>query len=170
MQAHKGGHSGAEVSGEKFAQGLVRRIRRKWKCSGGVRLLEAEVLGGAEERAIEHYVNHGRCFAFTRRVLGYPSRQKLTEWVGERYPETMKCVVRNVGKPAASLASKRAAVYELCTRKGSAREVASKLDVTQLFAWCRFTSESSDMPIPEFANHTSRQESFIGLILYSCPV
>lgn len=87
--------------------------------------------------AIEHYVNHGRCFAFTLKVLGYPSRQKLSEWVGERYPETKKCVVRNVGKPAASLAPKRAAVYELCTREGSAQGVASKLDVDRvtLYNW-----------------------------------
>ncbi|MDQ9172320.1 IS3 family transposase [Oxalobacteraceae bacterium R-40] len=87
--------------------------------------------------AIEHYINHGRCFAFTRQVLGYPSRQKLSEWVGERYPETKKCVGRNVGKPVASLASKRAAVYELCTREGSAQEVASKLDVARvtLYNW-----------------------------------
>jgi putative transposase len=87
--------------------------------------------------AIEHYVNHGRCIAFTRQVLGYPSRQKLSEWVGERYPEARKCIVRNVGKPAASLASKRAAVYELCTREGSAQEVASKLDVCRitLYNW-----------------------------------
>lgn len=87
--------------------------------------------------AIEHYVNHGRCFAFTRQVLGYPSRQKLSEWIGERYPETKKCIVRNVDKLAASLASKRAAVYELCTREGSAQDVASKLDVSRvtLYNW-----------------------------------
>ena len=82
--------------------------------------------------AIEHYVNHGRCFAFTRRALGYPSRQKLSEWVGERYPETKKTVVGKVSKPAASLDSKRAAVYELCTRGGSAQDVASKLDVARV--------------------------------------
>ena len=87
--------------------------------------------------AIEHYVNHGRCFAFTLRALGYPSRQKLTEWVGERYPETKKTVVGKVSKPAASLDSKRAAVYELCTREGSAQDVASKLDVARvtLYNW-----------------------------------
>jgi putative transposase len=61
--------------------------------------------------AIEHYVNHGRCFAFTRRALGYPSRQKLSEWVCERYPEAKKTVVGKVSKPAASLDLKRAAVY-----------------------------------------------------------
>ncbi|AKK24970.1 integrase catalytic subunit (plasmid) [Pandoraea oxalativorans] len=47
--------------------------------------------------ALEHYVNHGRCFAFTLRTLGYPCRQILTEWVRERYPETRKCVVGKAG-------------------------------------------------------------------------
>lgn len=69
----------------------------------------------------------------TRQELGYPSRQKLAEWVDERYPDSRKFVTRNVGKPAASLASKRAAVYELCTREGSAQDVASKVDVSRVF-------------------------------------
>src|SRR5690606_17072722 len=72
--------------------------------------------------AIEHYANHGRSMAFTRQVLGYPSRGKLSEWVDERYPGIRKCSVRNGGKPAASLAARRAAVYELCTREGSAQD------------------------------------------------
>ncbi len=87
--------------------------------------------------ALEHYVNHGRCFAFTLKALGYPSRQLLTTWVRERYPETRKCVVGKVGRPAASLASRQAAVYELCTREGSALAVARKLDVDRvtLYNW-----------------------------------
>jgi len=87
--------------------------------------------------AVEHWANHGRCLAFTLKALGYPCRQKLTEWVHERYPEARKCVAGKAGKPAASLSSKRAAVYELCTRKGSAQEVAHKLDVDRvtLYNW-----------------------------------
>lgn len=89
--------------------------------------------------AIEHYANHGRSIAFTRQMLGYPSRGKLSEWVGERYPGTRKSSVRNGGKPAASLAARRAAVYELCTREGSAQDIATKLDVCRvtLYNWKR---------------------------------
>jgi hypothetical protein len=50
--------------------------------------------------APEHYVNHGRCFAFTVGTLGYPCRQILSERVRERYPETRKCVVAKSGRPA----------------------------------------------------------------------
>jgi len=87
--------------------------------------------------AIEHYMNHGRCFSATLEELGYPSRKTLTEWVRERYPETSKCVVGKAGRPTASLASKRAAVYELCTREGSAQAVAQRLDVDRvtLYNW-----------------------------------
>jgi transposase InsO family protein/transposase-like protein len=87
--------------------------------------------------AVEHWANHGRCFAFTLKALGYPCRQKLTAWVREQYPEARKYFTGKVGRPAASLSSKRAAVYELCTRTGSAQEVAGKLDVDRvtLYNW-----------------------------------
>ncbi|WP_322052996.1 IS3 family transposase [Paraburkholderia bannensis] len=87
--------------------------------------------------ALEHYVNHGRCFSFTLRELGYPCRQILTAWVRERYPETRKRVVGKAGRPAVSLASRQLAVYELCTREGSAQAVARKLDVDRvsLYNW-----------------------------------
>lgn len=87
--------------------------------------------------AIEHYMNHGRCFTATLKVLGYPGRGTLTEWVRERYPETRTSVVGKVGRTSVSLASKRAAVYELCTREGSAQAVAQRLDVDRvtLYNW-----------------------------------
>ncbi|MET3109259.1 transposase-like protein [Oxalobacteraceae bacterium GrIS 1.18] len=87
--------------------------------------------------ALDHYVNHGHCIAFTKKMLGYPGRAKLREWVRERYPETAQCVVGKRGRPSATLASKRDGVYELCTRDGSAREVARKLDVDRvtLYNW-----------------------------------
>ncbi|MBD2860364.1 IS3 family transposase [Spongiibacter sp. KMU-158] len=88
--------------------------------------------------AIEHWENHGRCFSFTLRALGYPCRQNLTAWVRERYPETTRCFAASkVGRPTASLSSKRSAVYELCTRTGSAQELADKLDVDRvtLYNW-----------------------------------
>lgn len=87
--------------------------------------------------AVEHWANHGRCFAFTLKALGYPCRQKLTAWVRERYPEARKYVTGKADRPAVSLSSKRAAVYELCTRTGSAQEVAGNLDVDRvtLYNW-----------------------------------
>ena len=87
--------------------------------------------------AVEHYMNHGRCFSTTIKALGYPGRGTLTEWVRERYPETRRSVVGKAGRLTASLASKRAAVYELCTREVSALAVAQRLDVDRvtLYNW-----------------------------------
>lgn len=89
--------------------------------------------------AIDHYMNHGRCFAVILKLLGYPGRGTLIEWVRERYPETRTSVVGKVGRTSisVSLASKQAAVYELCTREGSALAVAQKLDVDRvtLYNW-----------------------------------
>ena len=87
--------------------------------------------------ALRHYLNHGRCIAYTAKALGYPGRAKLREWVRERYPETAHYVIGKLGRPRVTLASKRAAVYELCTREGSAKEVAQKLDVDRvsLYNW-----------------------------------
>jgi len=87
--------------------------------------------------ALEHYINHGRCISYTLRALGYPCRQILTAWVRERYPETRRRIVSKAGRPAASLASRQAAVYELCTREGSAQALAQKLDVDRvtLYNW-----------------------------------
>ena len=90
-----------------------------------------------QDVAIDHYMNHGRCFTATLKALGYPGRGTLTEWVRERYPETRKNVVGKAGWPAASLSFKQSAVYELCTRDGSAQAVAQKLDVDRvtLYNW-----------------------------------
>lgn len=87
--------------------------------------------------AIEHYMNHGRCFSATLKALGFPGRATLSKWIRERYPETRKIIAGKAGKPAASLATKRKAVYELCTREGSALDVAQKLDIDRvtLYNW-----------------------------------
>ena len=74
--------------------------------------------------ALGHYVNHGRCFAFILRRLGYPCRQKLSKWVRERYPEARKCVVGKAGRPAASLVSEQAAA---CREAGQVAEALTHL-------------------------------------------
>lgn len=82
--------------------------------------------------AVERWANHGRCFAFTLKALGYPCRQELTAWVRDRYPEARRYVFGKAGRQTVSLCSKRVAIYELWTRTGSAQEVADKLDVDQV--------------------------------------
>ena len=89
------------------------------------------------DQAVEHYLSNGRCYTATIQALGYPSRKKLADWVSERNPEFRRRVVGKTGKAMASLDVKRAAVYELCTRDGSAQSVAQKLDFDRvtLYNW-----------------------------------
>jgi putative transposase len=37
--------------------------------------------------AVVHFMEYGQCMAFTRRTLGYPSREALTDWINELHPE-----------------------------------------------------------------------------------
>ena len=45
--------------------------------------------------AVEHYLSHERCIAVTVRVLGYPCRDTLGDWIEELHPEKR---VRLVGR------------------------------------------------------------------------
>ena len=38
------------------------------------------------ERAVKHYLEHGRCIARTCRMLGYPSRHTLRDWIEKLAP------------------------------------------------------------------------------------
>ena len=56
-------------------------------------------------RAVEHYLMHGRCAAFTIKALGYPRRASLHAWVQELNPRVtlplksgVLSVVQNVDK------------------------------------------------------------------------
>ena len=62
---------------------------REWQDNGGAlrgRNLE-RYSEGQRRAAVNHYLEHGRCNAYTRRELGYPgSTQKLREWIDELAP------------------------------------------------------------------------------------
>jgi len=90
-----------------------------------------------KEAAVRHYLDHGRCIAFTMRTLGYPARQSLAAWIGELHPELR---VRVVGKPeqlSRSPELKQSAVIALCTRQGSAISLAEEFGVCRptLYNW-----------------------------------
>ncbi len=86
--------------------------------------------------AVEHFVEHGCSVSATIKALGYPGRGSLPLWVQELRPEVGR---RVVGKcpVQAPLAVKRAAVIALCTRHGSALEVAQEMGVCRptLYNW-----------------------------------
>ena len=88
-----------------------------------------------KELAVNHYVEHGRCFAATIKALGYPSRTLLPAWVQEQHPQTRKRVAGR--QRTLTRTMKQSAVIDLCMREGSAQSVAQELGVSRpsLYTW-----------------------------------
>jgi transposase InsO family protein/transposase-like protein len=88
-----------------------------------------------KERAVQHYLENGRCLAVTIKALGYPSRQLLPVWVQELHPEPRTRVVGRSQEVTPE--TKQSAVIALCMRQGSAQSVAQELGVSRpsLYNW-----------------------------------
>jgi transposase InsO family protein/transposase-like protein len=93
----------------------------------------------AEEKqaAVDHYLNHGQCLAWTSKSLAYPGRGTLAGWVDEQRPEARKRIVGKVGALPQPRETKEAAVIELCMRQESARVIAQRVGVSRptLYNW-----------------------------------
>jgi len=90
-----------------------------------------------KETAVRHYLDHGRCIAFTIKALGYPVRESLRSWIHGLHPELHARVVGRSNGVARPPAMKQAAVIALCTRQGGAHAVAQELGVCRptLYNW-----------------------------------
>ena len=87
--------------------------------------------------AVDHHLDHGCCMTVTIKALGYPGRDTLAAWIDELHPDAAKRLVGRVGSVPRPAGLKKAAVIELCTRRGSAKAVAEKLGVSRptLYNW-----------------------------------
>ncbi len=88
-----------------------------------------------KQRAVEHYLEHGRCIAATIKSLGYPSRSLLSTWLQELHPQERARVVGRSQELAP--AAKQAAVIAFCMRSASAQAVADDVGVSRgsLYKW-----------------------------------
>lgn len=88
-----------------------------------------------KNRAVEHYLDHGRCIALTIKALGYPSRSLLSAWLQEFHPREGARVVGRSQELAPE--AKQSAVIALCTRPASAQAVADEVGVSRgsLYKW-----------------------------------
>jgi transposase InsO family protein/transposase-like protein len=88
-----------------------------------------------KERAVEHYLEHGRCITATIKSLGYPSRSLLSEWLQDLHPQERARVVGR--SPELAPAAKQSAVIALCMRPATAQAVADDLGVSRgsLYKW-----------------------------------
>ena len=88
--------------------------------------------------AVDHFLQHGRCYSHTMKTLGYPSRTQLKAWVEEEAPDAAS----HYCKKSSSLVhlnpeDKKQAVIDLCSRNGSAKDVADQYGVSRysLYNW-----------------------------------
>lgn len=93
-----------------------------------------------KERAVEHYLEHGKCLARTMRALGYPkSREVLGEWIDDMAPGQRKYRGPNPKTPPTPIEKKVQVVAELEARTGPAAEIAERYGVSRTapYSWRR---------------------------------
>ena len=88
-----------------------------------------------KDRAVEHFLGHGRCIAATIKALGYPSRDSLSAWIEQLHPQGRARVAGRV--PELAPEAKQSAVIALCMRPASAQAVADDVGVCRgsLYKW-----------------------------------
>jgi putative transposase len=91
------------------------------------------------KKAVDYYLEHGRCLRRTVRALGYPCRTTLAQWIDKLAPGERKVRITQGSVLQFSEEQKKEAVLSLCTRDTSARKVAEEQGTTRcnLYAWKR---------------------------------
>ena len=89
------------------------------------------------QAAIRYYVEHGRSKSRTVKALGYPTRQQLTEWIKQDLPDEVRPCTSSQSLVHLSKEQKEQVAIELCTRDGSAQEIADKYNVSRysIYNW-----------------------------------
>ena len=105
------------------------------RCAGNSRYSQEE-----KQEAVDFYLRHGKQISYTIRSLGYPSREKLMEWIDELAPGERiihEGYLKRDKHP--SMEKKKDCVMNLVTRTGSAEDAAKEAGVSRssLYTWKR---------------------------------
>ena len=124
---------------------------REWEAAGGGlgERSMARYTDGQKRAAVDHYLTHGRCGAFTRRELGYPgSWAKLAEWIDELAPGER----RRTEPRTFTAAEKSAAVEAVAVRGEPVAEAAEAAGASRgsVYTWKKqlLPEEGGDMAGP----------------------
>lgn len=87
-----------------------------------------------KEKAVAHYVEHGKSLARIIRALGYPSKSKLREWCAESLPSFCKVRASSIQH---TKKQKKEKIIDFCTREDNAEVIATNHKVIRmtLYNW-----------------------------------
>ncbi|MEO5736055.1 MAG: IS3 family transposase [Variovorax sp.] len=118
-------------------KGWFREYEQRRDLAKGYARPEPKYSQKQKDAAVRHYLDHGRCIAATMKALGYPGRASLTAWIHELDPVASMRVVGAAKRISRPPALRQAAVVALCTRQGSAQDIAQEIGVCRetLYNW-----------------------------------
>ena len=92
-----------------------------------------------QEKAVNYYLEHGKCVSRTVKKLGYPSRPVLDKWIAELVPDQKKHCRSGGTIVKYTREQKEQAVISFCSRSKPAKEVAAECGTTRenLYNWKR---------------------------------
>ena len=87
--------------------------------------------------ALQYYWEHGQSITCTIRHLGYPGTTTFKNWLNEAYPDRTKHCISGGVMVEYPQEKKEQAVIDLCSRAGSAKEIADQHGVSRvtLYEW-----------------------------------
>ena len=90
-----------------------------------------------KQMALQYYWEHGQSIAFTIRHLGYPVTTTFKNWLNEAYPDRTKHCISGGAMIEYPQEKKEQTVIDLCSRAGSAKEIADQHGVSRvtLYEW-----------------------------------
>lgn len=90
-----------------------------------------------KKKAVNYYLEHGKCISRTCRKIGYPCRTLLKEWIEEIAPGQRKYCKKPSTTVNLTSEEKKQAVIDLCSQTGSADDIAKKYGVSRcsLYGW-----------------------------------
>lgn len=90
-----------------------------------------------KKKAVNYYLEHGKCISRTCRNIGYPCRTLLKEWIEEIAPGQRKYCKKPSTTVNLTSEEKKQAVIDLCSRTGSADDITKKYGVSRcsLYGW-----------------------------------
>lgn len=131
-----------ELGYPRSAQSIVNWYH-EYKEQGFIhdgRISNAKYSKEQRNAAVRHFLEHGKNYSYTRKQLGYPSRQTLRIWVAEDAPDEAPSYCRKSSSSVyLSQQQKEQAVIDLCSRDGTAQGVADRYGVSRytLYEWKR---------------------------------